>query len=178
MKLRARWRRRRVLSSGLHTRMVSQFLLAILLTVVLTTFGILGYYWISYVAGDNLFREFVVVYRQLEQRESIEVDGRTVERRSYTSEAMPETTRWAIVLPPLLLNNVIVAVVLSLLAVRYSSHFAGPVYRMSTDIRRMLAGEPGVRIHLRRGDEMKELAQRVNALLEALELAEARARDE
>ena len=158
--------------------MISQLVLAVVLVVVLTTLGFLSYYWFSYIAGDNLFREFIVVYRQVEQLERVEVDGRPVERRSYTSEALPETTRWALILPPLLLNNIIIAAVLSVLAFRYSHHYAGPIYRMSTDIRRALAGETGVRINLRKRDEMKELAQRVNGLLEALELAEVRMREE
>lgn len=158
--------------------MITQFILAIVLVVFASTIGFLSYYWFSYIAGDNLFREFIVVYRQVERLESVEVDGRVVERRSYASEALPETTRWALILPTLLINNILIAGVLSVLALRYSHHYAGPVYRMSTDIRRVLAGEPGVRINLRKRDEMKELAQRVNGLLEALELAEARLRDE
>lgn len=178
MNYRARRRRRKVLSSGLHARMISHFVVAILLAVGCTTGGILGYYWISFIAGENYFREFIVVYRQDEQLEPAEVDGRVIERRSYKAEALPETTRWAIILPPLILNNLIIAAVLAFLAIRYSNQLAGPVYRMSTDIRRVLAGETGVRIQLRRGDEMKELAQRLNGLLEALELAEVRARDE
>lgn len=158
--------------------MVSQFVLAVVLCVVVTTMGFAVYYWTRYIAGDNLFREFIVVYRQIETSETVEVEGREIERRSYVSEAMPETTRWALILPPLLINNLVIAVVLSALAVWYSSRYAGPLYRMSSDIRRALAGESDVRIRLRRRDELKELAHRVNALLEALELAETRARSE
>lgn len=177
MKLGARLRRRRVLSSGLQTRMVRQFLLTVLLSVLLTSIGILAYYWIAFAAGDNQFREFVVVYQQREEIETVRVDERTVERRGYVTEALPETSRLSIIAPPLLINNLIIGIVLSILAVQYSNHFAGPVYRMSTDIRRVLAGETGVRIQLRKGDEMTELVQRLNALLEALELAESRARE-
>ncbi|HKJ85406.1 MAG TPA: hypothetical protein VKA06_04985 [Spirochaetia bacterium] len=178
MKLRARLRRRRVLSSGLQTRMVRQFLLTVVLSVFITMVGIIGYYWISFAAGENQFREFVIVYQQFEQVETVEVGERMVERRGYTTEALPETSRLALIAPPLLINNLIIGIVLSILAVQYSNHFAGPVYRMSVDIRRVLAGEAGVRIQLRKGDEMTELAQRLNALLEALELAESRAREE
>jgi methyl-accepting chemotaxis protein len=157
--------------------MLNQFVLTIVLCVGLTTLGFVTYYWLSYIAGANLLREFIVVYEQGERLESVEVDGRTVERRSYVTEALPQTTRWALILPPLLLNNAVIVTVLVVMAFGYSSHYAGPVYRMSIDIRRVLAGETGVRINLRRGDEMRELALRVNALLEALEHAESRARD-
>jgi len=158
--------------------MVRQFLLTVVLSVFITMVGIIGYYWISFAAGENQFREFVIVYQQFEQVETVEVGERMVERRGYTTEALPETSRLALIAPPLLINNLIIGIVLSILAVQYSNHFAGPVYRMSVDIRRVLAGEAGVRIQLRKGDEMTELAQRLNALLEALELAESRAREE
>lgn len=158
--------------------MITQFVLAIVLCIVATTLGFTIFYWSTYIAGENLFREFIVVYRQEEQLERVSVDGRVVDRRSYVSQAQPDTTRWALILPPLLINNAIITAALVGVAVVYTNRLAGPVYRMSTDIRRVLAGESGIRINLRRGDEMKELAQRVNGLLDALELAEARARDE
>ncbi|MFW5718144.1 MAG: hypothetical protein ACOCVK_00090 [bacterium] len=172
-----RRRRRKLLASPLQSRLLTRFVLAIVLAVVGTTLGFVVHYWASYIAGERLYREFVVVYRQEQRRERVEVDGRTVERRSYVSEAMPQTTRWALILPPLMLNNAIIAAVLLVFAVRSANRLGGPVYRMSTDIRRALAGDSGVRIQLRRGDELRELALRVNGLLEALEAAESRARE-
>ncbi|MFW5743895.1 MAG: hypothetical protein ACOC2D_11530, partial [Spirochaetota bacterium] len=160
------------------SRLLNRCVLVIVLAVVGSTLGFALYYWTIYIAGDNLYREFIVVYRQEQKLESVEVDGRTIERRSYVSEALPQTTRWALILPPLLLNNAIIATVLLVSAIRSANRLGGPVYRMSTDIRRVLAGETGVRIRLRRGDEMRDLAQRVNDLLEALELAESRGREE
>ncbi len=158
--------------------MVKQFVITVMLCIGLSTAGFVAYYAILSSPSDRAAGEFVVVYRQMEHREAAVVDGRHIERRSYTSEALPQTTRWALVVPPLLLNNLIITIVLIVLAVRFSMHYAGPVFRMSTDIRRVLAGESGVRIQLRRGDEMKELAHRLNALLDALEHAESRLRGE
>lgn len=175
---RGRRRRRRLLASALQSRVLTRFVLAIVVATTGTTLGFSIFYWVGYIAGENFYREFIVVYRQEEKLESAEVDGRTIERRSYVSEAMPQTTRWALILPPLLINNAILATVLIALAILYANRLGGPVYRMSTDIRRVLAGESGVRIRLRRGDEMGELARRVNDLLDALELAESRAREE
>ncbi len=158
--------------------MVTQFILAVILCVCLSTIGFAAYYGILSSPTNRAEGEFVVVYRQVEHRALAVVDGRHIERRSYTSEALPQTTRWALVIPPLLLNNLFIAVVLCVLAIRFSNHYAGPIYRMSTDIRRVLAGDTGVRVQLRRGDEIKELAHRLNALLDALEHAEARVRSE
>lgn len=161
-------------NSGIQSRMVGTFLLAIVLSFFIFSVGFAVYYWGAYLAGQNLFREFIVVYRQVEETSEVELDGRTVEQRSYRVEAMPETTRLELILPPILINNVLLAVVLAVLAVRYSHRFAGPLYRMSTDIRRVLAGEENVRIRLRKQDELRELASRVNAILDALERAERR----
>lgn len=152
--------------------MIALFLLAIVVSFAIFSIGFVGYYWAAYLAGENLFREFVIVYRQTEQVETVTVDGREIDRRSYAVEAQPRTTRVQLILPPLIINNVLLAVVLGFLAVRYSHRFAGPIYRISTDIRRALAGEDGVRIQLRRNDELRELASRINALLESLERAE------
>ncbi len=156
--------------------MVAQFVLTVVGSVFISTLGFVGFVYITTIAGGRDQREFVIIYRQVEQRESVELEGRPVERRSYRTEAQPQTSRWALIIPPLLINNALIGGVLSVFAVRYTGHYAGPVYRMSTDIRRALAGESGVRIQLRSGDELKELAQRLNALLDALDLAESRVR--
>jgi nitrogen fixation/metabolism regulation signal transduction histidine kinase len=154
--------------------MVGLFLGAIAISFAIFSLGFAAYYWGSYLAGQNLFREFIVVYRQVEETREVEVNDRIVEQRSYRMEALPETTRLELILPPLLINNVLLALVLSALAIRYSHRFAGPLYRISTDIRRVLAGEQDVRIRLRKNDELRELGARINALLQALERAERR----
>lgn len=171
MVIRQRDRRKRNarLDAGLQGRLIGRFVIAIALSSSIFTLGFVAYYWFAYIAGDNLFREFVVVYRQQERIEPVVVDDREIERRSYAAEALPQTTRWRLIIPPLILNNLLIAVVLSILAIRYSHNIAGPIYRMSTDIRRALTGARGVRIRLRRQDELKELAVRINDLLETLD---------
>jgi hypothetical protein len=51
----------------------------------------------------------------------------------------------------------------------YSHRIAGPVYRMQKDIEKALEGEKGVRVHLRKKDKLKDLAEKVNALIDAYE---------
>lgn len=114
-------------------------------------------------------REFVVVYEEVQRIEQTEVDGRSVSRRSTTTEASRETTRFSLILPVVLVQNGILLVVLSALALLRAHQITGPVYRISTDIRRAMSGETGVRIQLREKDELKELAQRINSLLAALD---------
>lgn len=170
-------RRQRIVDSALQSRMILRFVGAILVSTVIFSGGFLVYYWVSYIAGDNLFKEYVIVYKQIEQIETVEIDGRTVERRSYRTEAQPETARWRMVLPALLLNNLLIAAVLSLLAIWYSHKFAGPLYRITSDIRRVISGSRGVRIRLRSKDEMRDLARQVNHLLDVVETSERKSEE-
>lgn len=114
-------------------------------------------------------REFVIVYSETQEVEDTIVDGREVERRGTAIEATGETTRLAIILPVLLLQNTLILVALVVVSIVRGHRISGPVYRMSTDIRKALAGEQDVRIQLRDGDQLGDLAQRINALLEALD---------
>jgi signal transduction histidine kinase len=42
--------------------------------------------------------------------------------------------------------------------------FAGPVYNIEHKLDKLLQGEPIELIHLRKGDELKELAEKINAV--------------
>lgn len=67
------------------------------------------------MTGDNLFKEFIVVYKQIETIDVVEINGRSVRQRSYTVEAQPETF--------LLATHC--SAVLSVLAVWYSHRIRG-----------------------------------------------------
>jgi len=70
------------------------------------------------------------------------------------------------ILPPLLVNDLAIMIVLIVAGIFATNRIAGPAYRMQSDIERALAGERGVRVRLRRGDAFPDLAERVNELLE------------
>ena len=144
----------------------------IVLSTVLFSIGFLAFYWASYMTGDTLFKEFIVVYKQIETVDDVEISGRSVQQRAYTVEAQPETSRWRLILPPLLFNNLLIAVVLSVFAVWYSHRISGPVYRITADVRAAVRGQRGVRIQLRQKDELRDLAAQINRLLEELDAFE------
>ncbi len=116
--------------------------------------------------------EFVVVYREIESVEDTDVAGRTVERRLTTIEAVSEMTRLELVLPILAVQNLAILLGISFVALYRGQRISGPVYRMSSDIRKAISGERRVRIVLREGDELQELSQRINSLLTALDAAD------
>ncbi len=78
-----------------------------------------------------------------------------------------------VILPPLLLNDLAIMVVVIIVGITVTHRVAGPVYRMAADIERVLTGERGVRVSLRRSDSLSELAEKVNALIERIDGARA-----
>jgi hypothetical protein len=73
------------------------------------------------------------------------------------------------VLPWLLINDLAIMVLIIIVGVFATHRVAGPVYRMESDIDRVLGGEKGVSVKLRRTDAFPGLARRVNQLIEHLE---------
>ena len=129
------------------------------------------------IAGVSVYQsmivsgEFVVVYRETVTVEEATVDGREIERRGSTIEAVAETTRLGLLLPVLAAQNLALLIGIAAAALYRGHRISGPVYRMSTDIRRAMSGERSVRIALREHDQLQDLALRINSLLAALDAA-------
>jgi methyl-accepting chemotaxis protein len=77
--------------------------------------------------------------------------------------------RHEIVLPPLLINNLLIMLLIIIVGIFYSHRIAGPMYRIETDIKRVLDGEKNVEIHLRKKDKLQSLADLVNQLIKKME---------
>ncbi len=73
------------------------------------------------------------------------------------------------ILPPILLNDIVIMILLIVAGVFLTHRIAGPVFRVLSDIDRVLAGENGVRVRFRRGDAFPELAEKVNELIERID---------
>ena len=78
-----------------------------------------------------------------------------------------------VILPPLLLNDLAIMILVIVIGVYTSHRIAGPVYRIASDIDRALSGERGVHVSLRRRDSLAEFAEKVNQLLERFDDARA-----
>jgi methyl-accepting chemotaxis protein len=81
----------------------------------------------------------------------------------------PDPQILLVILPPLLLNDLAIMVVAIVVGIFMSHRIAGPVYRIAEDIDRVLSGERGVRVRLRRKDALEDLADKVNQLLEHID---------
>jgi methyl-accepting chemotaxis protein len=78
-----------------------------------------------------------------------------------------------VILPPLLLNDLAIMILVIVIGVYTSHRIAGPIYRIAMDIDRALAGERGVRVSLRRQDSLADFAEKVNQLIERFDDARA-----
>ncbi|MBN2443908.1 MAG: hypothetical protein JXJ04_21275 [Spirochaetales bacterium] len=159
-------RKNYVIDKNFQFRFIATFLLYILISLLLFSGGVFIFYWISYMAGENVVSEFIVIYRQVQVMDSqgnpqMDSDNEPL----TTTEPQPPINPIQLILPPILINNLIIVLIISVLGVFYSHKIAGPAYRMSTDIQRVLDGEKGVVIRLRNTDKLQKLAEQVNALI-------------
>lgn len=160
-----------VIDKKFQFRFVATFLLYIVISLAVFSAGVALFYWARYMAGDMVFSEIFLLSKQVQKTDA---DGKPLKNPdgSPVTEAMMSPqglNRVEIVVPPILLNNLIIMVIISVLGIFYSHKIAGPVFRIDQDINKALAGEKGVRINLRKGDKLQELAAKVNKLLEAYE---------
>jgi len=86
-----------------------------------------------------------------------------------TSGRAPAPELLLVILPPLLVNDLVIMAVAIVVGIYATHRIAGPVFRMAADIDRALSGERGVRVSLRRRDSFAELAEKVNALIERID---------
>ncbi len=70
------------------------------------------------------------------------------------------------ILSYVLFNDLLLMIAFSFIGVRYTNRIAGPVFRVQSDIDRVLGGEDDVRINFREKDHFRELSVSVNRLLE------------
>jgi methyl-accepting chemotaxis protein len=160
-------RRIRVVNEPFQYRMIAVFLLMVIAGFFLFSGGVALYYWFSYVYGDNLLKEIITLHKQ--GKESVPgPEGAPATERTVTKD-VTGINRLELILPPVLINNLAIMLVLIVTGIVTTQRIAGPLYRMGKDIDRVLAGEHGVRVRFRRKDSFPELAEKINRLLDAVQ---------
>lgn len=155
-------RRTFVIDRNFQYRFIGTFLLSIMVALLLFSGAMVLYYWASSMAGDNLFKEFIDINKQVYEIEENE-EGERI--RVPTTKTIYGVKRWEIIVPPILINNLFILITVSIIGVLYSHSIAGPAYRINRELRRVLDGEKHVRISIRKHDKMRDLAVRINELL-------------
>jgi methyl-accepting chemotaxis protein len=87
----------------------------------------------------------------------------------YFSAHSQIRTTMEMLLPWMIIVYVLGILVTFFLTVFYTRKLAGPVLRFQREMDQLAAGDYGVRINLRKGDELKELASRINIIAELTE---------
>ena len=144
-------------------RFIASFLLLVVVSLFVFSGSMFGYYWIRYMAGENVFSEFIYIQKQVRVvNEEGEVTG-------TRSEMQPPINRIELILPSILVNNVIIMAIIAGIGIFYSHRIAGPIYRIEKDLARILGGESGVKIKTRKRDSMKSLVAKINQLIDLYE---------
>ncbi len=162
-------RKKYIIDKKFQFRMIGTLITSILVAFILFTAISALYYWAVSSAGDNVFKEYITLHKQVVEKRIVERDGKTVqEEYSYTKD-VPGVKRWEIIIPPILINNLIILIVILIIGILYSHKIAGPVHRIKTDIQKVISGKRDIRILLRKKDKLQELADSVNLLIEKFE---------
>ncbi len=158
-----------VINKQVQYRLIALFLLMVLVSLLVFSGGLVAYYWVSYAAGDNLFKEIITIHKQITESKVVEENG-VKKRVEYTATRdVPGVNRLEIIIPPLLINDVVIMIFIAVFGIYYTNRIAGPAYRMEADIARVLQGERNVSVHLRKKDQFYSLAEKVNNLISEIE---------
>jgi len=88
---------------------------------------------------------------------------------AFAAGALLAGQRLLSVLPSLLINDLVIMALLIVAGIFLTHRVAGPVFRVQSDIDKVLAGEKNVRVRFRRHDAFPELAEKVNKLIERID---------
>jgi len=158
-----------VINRQVQYRLIALFLLMVLVSLLVFSGGLVVYYWIAYASGDNLFKEIITIHKQVTESKVVEENGVKKTVNYTTTKDIPGVNRLEIIIPPLLINDIVIMLLISVFGIYYTNRIAGPAYRMEMDILRVLNGEKGVSVNLRRHDHFYSLAKQVNKLIKELE---------
>ena len=162
-------RKRIVIDKRFQYRLVATFLVSILGALLIFSMVSVVFYWAFSTIGDNVFKEYITIDKQVFENRTVEENGEKKTIRFPTTKTIHGIRRWEIVIPALLLNNLLVMIVLTIIGIFYSHRIAGPVYRMNRVISDVLSGKTEERVVLRKNDTLSELAENINILIDRVE---------
>jgi methyl-accepting chemotaxis protein len=139
-------RRRLIIEGNFQTRFILRFILVIVGATLLSTGAILGLFYFRYHAGGAELNSLIIVI--------------TPEGETSVAEL------FQVVLTPIIGANLLVLCIVIPYALVYSHKVAGPIYRLEQSMELLLNGDMDFIITLRKNDEFKYLADKMNALID------------
>ena len=137
--------------------------MGVLLSLMIFTSGIIGYYWIRYMINPS--EEFLTVRTSVEKEAPILENGETRIEKYLVSEESPPLRPYEYIAPIILLNNFIILIVLGIMGIYYTHRIAGPIYNINRALDLAAAGLHHREIRLRQGDFFQETANKLNKVL-------------
>lgn len=145
---------------------IAQVLSLMVVIIVIFTVGSYFFFWLVYESGNYNYKENIIVYQQIEVTKTVFIDNVPQEQRYFESVAQEPVSRFELLLPSLLINNILVMIVLTFLGIGFTHRFAGPAYRIQKDLHTYMTDDASIRIHLRQHDALQGLARTINELLD------------
>jgi methyl-accepting chemotaxis protein len=139
-------RKRYIVEGNFQARLIFRFVLIVVGVTLLSTGSILGLFYFKYQYGGAGLSSMII---------RILPEG--------TSEV---TSLFQVVFFPLLAANLLVLIISVPFSLLYSHKIAGPIYRFEQSFDLLLSGEHDFMIVLRKRDEFKYLADKMNALID------------
>lgn len=139
-------RKRYIIEGNFQTRFILRFVLVIVGATLLSAGALLGVFFLKYhYRGADLSNLIIMV----------------------TPEGTTDVTSlFQIMLIPILVANLLVLCIIIPYSLFYSHKIAGPIYRFEQSLDFLLRGEMDFIIVLRRKDEFKYLANKMNAVID------------
>jgi methyl-accepting chemotaxis protein len=141
-------RKRFIVEGNFQTRFILRFVLVIVGATLLSTGALLAVFFFKYQYGEADFQNLIIM---------VSPEGTT-----------DVASLFQVVLVPVLVANLLVLCIIIPYSLIYSHKIAGPIYRLEQSLDLLLRGEMDFIIVLRRKDEFKYLANKMNALIDYL----------
>ena len=139
-------RRRFIIEGNFQTRFILRFVLVIVSATLLSSGALLGVFFFKYQYGGADLSNLI---------------------NMVTPEGTTDVASlFQIMLIPILVANLLVLCIVIPYSLIYSHKIAGPIYRLEQSLEMLLRGEMDFIIVLRRKDEFKYLANKMNALID------------
>lgn len=139
-------RRRFIIEGNFQTRFILRFVLVIVSATLLSSGALLGVFFFKYQYGGADLSNLIIM---------VTPEGTT-----------DVSSLFEIMLIPILVANLLVLCIVIPYSLIYSHKIAGPIYRLEQSLELLLRGEMDFIIVLRRKDEFKYLANKMNALID------------
>ena len=135
-----------VIERNFQTRFILRFILVIVGATLLSTGALLGVFYFKFQFGGADLNNLIIM---------ITPEGTT-----------DVSSLFKIVLIPILAANMLILCIIVPYSLVYSNKVAGPVYRFQKSLDLLLEGQLDFMIRLRKKDEFKNIAEKMNALID------------